>query len=95
MAHERTRYYQETREGIYAGPLFLVSQLLQSIPLSLLTTLIGALIIFRGLKNELLCTEHPSRYVCFLISCQCWQFLVKSNHEFHRKFHQKFQWPSL
>ena len=60
MAHERTRYYQETREGIYNGPLFLVAQLLQSIPLSLFTTLIGALIIFRGLKNELLCTENPS-----------------------------------
>ena len=54
------RYYQEAREGIYSGPIFLVSQLLQMVPLSLISTLIGSLIIFRGLKNELLCTENPS-----------------------------------
>jgi hypothetical protein len=28
-------------------------------PLSLISTLAGTLIIFRGLKNELLCTENP------------------------------------
>ena len=53
------RYYQEAREGIYSGPLFLVSQLLQTVPLSLISTLVASLIIFRGLKNELLCTENP------------------------------------
>ena len=53
------RYYQEAREGIYSGPLFLISQLLQTLPLSLISALSGALIIFRGLKNELLCTENP------------------------------------
>ena len=30
------------------------------IPLALISTLVGALVIFRGLKNELLCTENPS-----------------------------------
>lgn len=60
MASERTRYYQEAREGVYSGPIFLIAQLLQSIPTTLLTTLIGSLVIFRGLKNELLCTENPS-----------------------------------
>lgn len=60
MASERLRYYQEAREGIYSGPLFLVGQLIQSIPTSMISSLIGALIIFRGLKNELLCTENPN-----------------------------------
>jgi len=59
-ASERLRYYQEAREGIYSGPLFLVSQLLQMVPLSLISTLIGSLIIFRGLKTELLCTEKSN-----------------------------------
>ena len=60
VASERIRYYQEAREGIYSGPLFLIGQLFQSIPTSLISSLIGSLIIFRGLKNELLCTEHPT-----------------------------------
>jgi len=55
MAHERTRYYQESREGIYTGPLYLISQLIQSIPISLLSTLFGSLVIFRGLKTQMIC----------------------------------------
>ena len=60
MASERIRYYQEAREGIYSGPVFLLGQLLQSLPTTLLSTLIASLVIFRGLKNELLCTENPN-----------------------------------
>ena len=60
MASERTRYYQEAREGIYNGTVFVTSNLLANLPLSLLTTLTGALVIFKGLKNELLCTENPT-----------------------------------
>jgi len=60
FARDRTRYYQESREGIYTGPVFLLSHLVSSLPISLLTTAVSAFIIFRGLKNELLCSEDAS-----------------------------------
>jgi len=56
----RTRYYQEAREGIYSGPTFLVSHLVASLPLSLLTSLSAALILFKGLKTELVCVGAGS-----------------------------------
>ncbi len=60
VAIERTRYYQESREGTYSGPLFLLSNLVQSIPASVVTTLAAAFLLFKGLKTELLCTENPA-----------------------------------
>ena len=51
----RTRYYQEAREGVYTGPTFLLSQLLASLPLSAFTTCLSAFIIFRGLREEMVC----------------------------------------
>jgi len=54
----RTRYYQEAREGIYSGPTFLLSQLFSSLPLSAFTSCLSAFIIFRGLKQELVCVTN-------------------------------------
>jgi len=51
----RTRYYQESREGIYSGPTFLLSNLISNLPLSAFTTCLSAFIVFRGLKEELVC----------------------------------------
>lgn len=42
----RTRYYQEAQEGIYSGPLFLLSYWLFSLPFSLITVAAGSRIIF-------------------------------------------------
>ena len=56
VAADRTRYYQETREGIYTGPIFLLATMVSNLPISLFTTALSAFVIFRGLKNELLCT---------------------------------------
>ena len=44
----RTRYYQESREGIYSGPTFLLSHLISNLPLSAFTTCLSAFIIFRS-----------------------------------------------
>jgi len=60
FAADRTRYYQESREGIYTGPIFLLATLIANLPISLFTTALSAFIIFRGLKNELLCTVVES-----------------------------------
>lgn len=57
---ERTRYYQEARDGIYSGPTFVLANALQDLPVSLLATFLSAFVVFRGLKNELLCTENPT-----------------------------------
>ena len=43
----RTRYYQESREGIYSGPTFLLSNLISNLPLSAFTTCLSAFIVFR------------------------------------------------
>ncbi|CAB4062300.1 ABCG5 [Lepeophtheirus salmonis] len=64
FATDRTRYYQEVREGIYGGPLFLLSNLVQSLPLSALTTFMSTFIIFRGLKNELICYPDGDSNIC-------------------------------
>ncbi|KAH8034766.1 hypothetical protein HPB51_002180 [Rhipicephalus microplus] len=44
----RTRYYQESREGKYRGPLFVFTHTLFSIPLSLISVFAGATIIYAG-----------------------------------------------
>ena len=57
---ERTRYYQESREGIYGGTSFVVANFVQSVPVSLVSTFLASFILFKGLKNELLCTQNPT-----------------------------------
>jgi len=64
----RTRYYQEAREGIYSGPLFLLSYLLASLPISAFSTLISALILFKGLKTELVCVGEGNSASCSRLS---------------------------
>ena len=64
VAADRTRYYQETREGIYTGPIFLLATLVANLPISLFTTALSAFVIFRGLKNELLCTMEEGETSC-------------------------------
>jgi len=54
----RTRYYQEAREGIYSGPTFLLSYLTASLPLTALSTCLASILLFRGLKTELVCTQE-------------------------------------
>ncbi|XP_037093116.1 ATP-binding cassette sub-family G member 5-like [Pollicipes pollicipes] len=45
----RTRYYQESREGVYSGASFVFCQTLSSLPLSALSVCAAASIIFWGL----------------------------------------------
>ena len=52
VAAERTRYYQESREGIYTGPLFVLANFLQGLPLSAISTLIATFITFRLMFND-------------------------------------------
>lgn len=44
----RTRYYQEAQEGLYSGPLFLLSYWLFSLPFSFLTVAASSRIIFES-----------------------------------------------
>jgi len=64
----RTRYYQESREGIYSGPTFLVAHLLASLPISALSTAVASLILFRGLKTELVCSGSGEGSTCAPLS---------------------------
>ena len=49
----RTRYYQESREGLYSGPTFLLSYFISSIPVSAITSFLASLILFRYLEEIL------------------------------------------
>ncbi|GIY41732.1 ATP-binding cassette sub-family G member 5 [Caerostris darwini] len=49
-APHRNRYYQESRDGIYRGPLFILSTIVYSLPLSLVTVTAAATIIYTGSK---------------------------------------------
>jgi hypothetical protein len=53
VSSERTRYYQEAREGIYSGPTFILGQLVSNLPISAFSTLLSSLIIFRYILNML------------------------------------------
>ncbi|XP_067124496.1 ATP-binding cassette sub-family G member 5 [Centruroides vittatus] len=44
----RTRYYQESKEGMYGGVTFILSQIVYSLPLSAMTVWVGATIIYAG-----------------------------------------------
>uniref|UniRef100_A0A1B6C953 ABC transporter domain-containing protein n=1 Tax=Clastoptera arizonana TaxID=38151 RepID=A0A1B6C953_9HEMI len=51
----RTRYYQEAQEGLYSGPLFLLSHTLFSLPFSIITVAAGSRILFEvtGLSSPM------------------------------------------
>nr|CAD7411651.1 unnamed protein product [Timema cristinae] len=43
----RSRYYQESQEGLYSGPLFLVTYYLYSLPFSIVSVAAGSRIVFQ------------------------------------------------
>nr|CAD7592250.1 unnamed protein product [Timema genevievae] len=49
-----SRYYQESQEGLYSGPLFLVTYYLYSLPFSIVSVAAGSRIVFQltGLDTE-------------------------------------------
>ena len=49
----RTRYYQESREGLYSGPTFLLSYFISSIPVSAIASFLASLILFRYVQEIL------------------------------------------
>ncbi|KFM80679.1 ATP-binding cassette sub-family G member 5, partial [Stegodyphus mimosarum] len=49
-APHRNRYYQESREGIYRGPLFMLSSIFYSLPLSVASVTAAATVIYAGAK---------------------------------------------
>ncbi|XP_054707805.1 LOW QUALITY PROTEIN: ATP-binding cassette sub-family G member 5-like [Uloborus diversus] len=49
-APHRNRYYQESREGIYRGPLFIISTISYSLPLSVASVTAAGTIIYAGAK---------------------------------------------
>lgn len=46
----RTRYYQESRDGMYFGPSFILARSFSTLPLSAATVLLASAIIFFGLS---------------------------------------------
>lgn len=57
----RTRYYQETQEGLYGGTLFLLSYNLVSLPFSFISTFASTAIIFTLIGNF----TNPMDYIYF------------------------------
>lgn len=57
----RNRYYQESREGIYKGPLFMLSNIFYSLPLSVISVTGAATIIYAGTKMR----EEWERWATF------------------------------
>ncbi|KAF8793634.1 ATP-binding cassette sub-family G member 5 like protein [Argiope bruennichi] len=49
-APHRNRYYQESRDGIYRGPMFILSTVFYSLPLSILSVTAAGTIIYTGCK---------------------------------------------
>ncbi|CAH0391652.1 unnamed protein product [Bemisia tabaci] len=69
----RTRYYQEAQEGLYSGPLFLISHMLYSLPLSLISLAGATYIIFpvTGLHEpDLMCLFGAILWGCYLFAEQ-------------------------
>jgi len=86
FASERTRYYQESREGMYSGPLFVVANLISSIPFSMLSSFISTFIIFRGLKDHLICQNSNSltgnnaaQVACQVYSQDVWDAIAEGS----------------
>ncbi|RZF36626.1 hypothetical protein LSTR_LSTR007329 [Laodelphax striatellus] len=64
----RTRYYQEAHEGLYSGPLFLLSFNLYSLPFSILTVAIGSRILFEATGM----TSSTDWFFFAAIICSCY-----------------------
>ena len=46
VAPHRTRYYHEAREGLYRGPLFILTYNFFSLPVSYLSVMAAAAVVF-------------------------------------------------
>lgn len=57
----RTRYYQESRDGLYYGPSFILARSLASIPVSLATVFSASALLFFGLPISM----NPFQYLLF------------------------------
>ncbi|XP_054275102.1 ATP-binding cassette sub-family G member 5-like [Macrosteles quadrilineatus] len=69
----RTRYYQEAQEGVYSGPLFLLSYWLFSLPFSLITVAAGSRILFEVTGMETTkdwCLFAAVLWACYLLAEQ-------------------------
>ncbi|KAK9871750.1 hypothetical protein WA026_014204 [Henosepilachna vigintioctopunctata] len=67
----RTRYFQESQEGLYGGTLFLTTYNMVSIPFSLISTALASLIVFPLLRSF----EEPQEYIYFtMILWACYMF---------------------
>ena len=62
----RTRYYQESRDGLYYGPLFVLARNISSIPLSILSVLGASAIVYFGLSIS------TSPFQWFLFASALW-----------------------
>lgn len=47
----RNSYYEESRQGLYSGPLFLFAYWLFSVPFSIISTIVASFIVFQWVKN--------------------------------------------
>ncbi|XP_066990295.1 ATP-binding cassette sub-family G member 5 isoform X1 [Macrobrachium rosenbergii] len=59
FAQHRTRYYHEAREGLYRGPLFIMTYNLFSIPVSYINAMAASAIVFFGLGLGDTAVEGP------------------------------------
>ncbi|CAG9840597.1 unnamed protein product [Diabrotica balteata] len=67
----RTRYYQDTQEGLYGGTLFLLTYNLVSLPFSFISSVLSAVIIFPLIMSF----DNPVDFVYFtLILWACYIF---------------------
>lgn len=57
----RTRYYQESRDGFYFGPSFILARSLASLPLSTMTVAAASAIIYFGMPIS----TNPFQYLLF------------------------------
>ena len=64
----RTRYYQESRDGLYFGPLFVLAKSLSSIPLSMITVALASALIFYGAPMS----PSPTTFQWFLFGSSLW-----------------------
>uniref|UniRef100_T1J9E6 ABC transporter domain-containing protein n=1 Tax=Strigamia maritima TaxID=126957 RepID=T1J9E6_STRMM len=87
FAPHRTVFYQETRDGLYKGPLFIASHVLYSIPISLVNVFVSSGILYwaTGLRME---GWRFATFSCILWSCYffvelqtiCLQLLIRSSY---------------
>ncbi|KAL0277043.1 UNVERIFIED_CONTAM: hypothetical protein PYX00_004464 [Menopon gallinae] len=74
FSKHRTRYYQESQEGLYGGPLFYIVYTIYSLPFSFLSTLASARII-------LLLSDFTEENDWLRLSCAIWSGILLAEHQ--------------